>query len=77
MDQHIQDRFNTLETKIDDISQKLSTLSGQWQIRPCQNHSQRIQDLERQAWKVAGMIGLLSSLPGLAALVSLFIKGVK
>jgi TolA-binding protein len=74
MDQQIQDRFNTLEAKIDDISQKLSTLSGQWQIRPCQNHSQRIQDLERQAWKMAGVIGLVSAMPGVVALFSMITR---
>lgn len=74
MDQQIQDRFNTLETKIDDISQKLSTLSGQWQIRSCQNHSQRIQDLERQAWKMAGVIGLVSAMPGVVALFSMITR---
>jgi hypothetical protein len=49
-------------------------MQGQWIIRPCDEHNRRITDLERQTWKMAGVIGLVSAMPGIVALFSMIMR---
>jgi hypothetical protein len=73
-EQHIIDRLNTLEAKIDKLNSSVSSIQGQWIIRPCDEHNRRIMDLERQTWKMAGVIGLVSAMPGIVALFSMIMR---
>lgn len=49
------------EARISKIAEDVAYIRGQWDLRPCSKHQERLEALEMWKWKATGMVILVGS----------------